>query len=464
MRTLVLIGYLLLFVESGAMGQSLCLNSQLNSQNQQEINAEKSYSGLTAGQIYTLSFDVTSIDPTINLLVDDGNSLQSISIANTATYTFNLQPSGTSAVLMVQSITGKKQPRFICLDNLHLESVSQQVTTVVYKEPVNDYRYAFNGQEKDDEIAGLGNSNTATFWQYDSRLGRRWNLDPKPNSSISSYATFANNPIRFADPLGDTIKGNDAAMAKYEAFKQDLLGKITNTQELLDRAQVSLKGAMNKKEAREANRNISSLTHRLSVYNAAQSELSVLENSTQVYLLTLSNDVGSAKGGFIKYKPSKRIEGVLYEDVLQVNINLSAGNPFAKMAHEFKHAYQFDSYQITFDQSNTPAFDYLNVADEVEAYRRQWFFEPLQNPDKTPVLSYSLINREWVLNRSEVYQKLRDTPTPQSTVSKEVLARMKAHNLKTYNAQMSSDFEFYNWRTVGNMVYYRGWKQDLKIK
>lgn len=44
------------------------------------------------------------------------------------------------------------------------------------------------------------------FWQYDSRLGRRWNQDPKPNPSISNYATFANNPVMFTDYLGDTVK------------------------------------------------------------------------------------------------------------------------------------------------------------------------------------------------------------------------------------------------------------------
>jgi hypothetical protein len=35
------------------------------------------------------------------------------------------------------------------------------------------YRYGFNGQEKDDEIAGSGNSYTAEYWQYVTRLGRR---------------------------------------------------------------------------------------------------------------------------------------------------------------------------------------------------------------------------------------------------------------------------------------------------
>jgi RHS repeat-associated protein len=70
------------------------------------------------------------------------------------------------------------------------------------------YRYGFNGQEKDNEVAGSGNSYTAEFWQYDPRLGRRFNIDPKPNPTISVYACFANNPIVFTDPNGDTVKYN----------------------------------------------------------------------------------------------------------------------------------------------------------------------------------------------------------------------------------------------------------------
>jgi hypothetical protein len=68
------------------------------------------------------------------------------------------------------------------------------------------YRWGMNGQEKVDEIKGSGNHYTAMFWEYDSRLGRRWNQDPKPNPSISNYTAFANNPIWYSDPLGDTIK------------------------------------------------------------------------------------------------------------------------------------------------------------------------------------------------------------------------------------------------------------------
>ena len=63
--------------------------------------------------------------------------------------------------------------------------------------------YGFNGQRKDNEIYGEGNSYTAEFWQYDSRLGRRWNIDPKTYPTHSAYLTFNNNPIFYADPLGE---------------------------------------------------------------------------------------------------------------------------------------------------------------------------------------------------------------------------------------------------------------------
>ncbi|MCF8447712.1 MAG: hypothetical protein K9H61_12015, partial [Bacteroidia bacterium] len=69
---------------------------------------------------------------------------------------------------------------------------------------VSEYSFGFNGQEKDDEVSGAGNTMTAEFWEYDTRLGRRWNLDPKPNSSLSSYSCFLNNPICVIDANGDT--------------------------------------------------------------------------------------------------------------------------------------------------------------------------------------------------------------------------------------------------------------------
>ena len=74
---------------------------------------------------------------------------------------------------------------------------------------IGGYRYFFNGQEADNEVFGEVANYTAEFWQYDSRLGRRWNLDWIYKPFASNYAAFANNPVWFADPSGlDTISMN----------------------------------------------------------------------------------------------------------------------------------------------------------------------------------------------------------------------------------------------------------------
>jgi hypothetical protein len=65
---------------------------------------------------------------------------------------------------------------------------------------VEKYRYGMNTQEKDDEI--FEGAFTAEFWEYDSRVGRRWNNDPVVYEWQSPYACFNNNPIYFADPRG----------------------------------------------------------------------------------------------------------------------------------------------------------------------------------------------------------------------------------------------------------------------
>jgi hypothetical protein len=84
----------------------------------------------------------------------------------------------------------------------------------------SSYRYGMNTQEKDSEIAeGIM---TATFWEYDSRIGRRWNIDPVVKEWESGYVTFEDNPIEFSDILGDTPSVNcptcDKAKGAIAAF------------------------------------------------------------------------------------------------------------------------------------------------------------------------------------------------------------------------------------------------------
>lgn len=72
----------------------------------------------------------------------------------------------------------------------------------------NQYRYGFNGQEKDDEVKGDKNSVDFEARIYDSRLGRWLSVDPDLSllPSISPYNFVLNSPNLFCDPNGKYSK------------------------------------------------------------------------------------------------------------------------------------------------------------------------------------------------------------------------------------------------------------------
>ena len=115
---------------------------------------------------------------------------------------------GTDAVLRLKlSLTGRKLDVYQLSYSRIVKSAQTYVALSCDTDGVFDasYRFGFNGQMKDNEIAGTGNHNTAEFWEYDTRLGRRWNLDPVTKEWESSYITFYDNTIFSSDE-----KGNDA--------------------------------------------------------------------------------------------------------------------------------------------------------------------------------------------------------------------------------------------------------------
>ena len=68
----------------------------------------------------------------------------------------------------------------------------------------NQYRYGFQGQEKDDEIKGEGNSVNFEFRMHDPRLGRFFAIDPlfKEYPWNSPYAFSENDVIRCVELEG----------------------------------------------------------------------------------------------------------------------------------------------------------------------------------------------------------------------------------------------------------------------
>ena len=93
------------------------------------------------------------------------------------------------------------------------------------------YRYGFNGQEGDDEVAGEGNSYDFGARIYDSRLGRWMSVDPlmKKYPSLSAYSFVGNCPILFIDPDGriiDLSKLSDSHKALYNT----MLAKLSKSE------------------------------------------------------------------------------------------------------------------------------------------------------------------------------------------------------------------------------------------
>ncbi len=66
----------------------------------------------------------------------------------------------------------------------------------------NNYQY--NGIEVVEDF-GL-HVNHAQFRTLDPQTGTWWQIDPKPVYTNSNYTAMANNPIRYSDVLGDTIR------------------------------------------------------------------------------------------------------------------------------------------------------------------------------------------------------------------------------------------------------------------
>jgi hypothetical protein len=128
---------------------------------------------------------------------------------SSGTYTISFTPTQSSVQLSIAYSYFNMNANTLCftLDSVNYQQQSASVSStqlVQVCNKINDgYRFGYNGQEKVDEIAGAGNHTTAEFWEYDTRLGRRWNRDPVVKPWESSYACFANNPIWYSDVNGD---------------------------------------------------------------------------------------------------------------------------------------------------------------------------------------------------------------------------------------------------------------------
>ncbi len=248
-----------------------------------------------------------------------------------------------------------------------------------------EYVFGFNGMEKDDEIAGTGNSYTAEFWQYDSRLGRRWNNDPVVKEWESSYAAFANNPIWFVDPMG-----NDTSFADNKT-KDQINETYNNAKNKINELDNQLKG-LDKNKNKEEYQNI--LNQKNELCDILNDFDNIINSKQMFFYRGIENPEKAKRGGKTSYdEENKRYE-----------IQFKFGNSHT-IVHENKHGNQHLDGRLKY-------YDYM---DEVEAFQKGEDFRQFIKNDKdimndAQIKNYVIkeysknktINKEFIQQRSIV--------------------------------------------------------------
>lgn len=104
-----------------------------------------------------------------------------------------------------------------------------------------DYRYGYQGSEKDNELKGEANSYTTHYRMLDPRVGKWMSRDPKETAFESPYASMSNNPILFNDILGDSIK------TKFYDVNKEKLNFVPNRVQKMFNEEYGIKVGYNSK-------------------------------------------------------------------------------------------------------------------------------------------------------------------------------------------------------------------------
>lgn len=161
------------------------------------------------GYVNQLTIDVASVTGDWLAVVEEQVNGQWVQIANKSittpepvslTYTptasalrLSIFDNGLGGVIHSMGIYGYSFQRYVYTPTNMLVQVCDEVD--------DKYRFGFNGKEKDNEWAGLGNHQDYGFRLYDTRIGRFKGVDPLTSKfpMLTPYQFSSNNPIWFID-------------------------------------------------------------------------------------------------------------------------------------------------------------------------------------------------------------------------------------------------------------------------
>jgi RHS repeat-associated protein len=284
------------------------------------------------------------------------------------------------------------------------------------------YRFGFNTQEKDDEVYGKGNVTTAEFWEYDARLGRRWNLDPIIKPDISLYSVFGNKPIVMIDPDGKTDYYNN----KGKKIASDGINNGVKKLVLSRQTAKKIKAATT-----EYLKAINEDTYRDIVDMPSKSEVAAMQKSwnntekpskhlerghEEGFVSGGGNDIQESKPGVISEKPE------LPELNEVIKQRISENKPIKLVVHTHTPILTGDNY-MSANPSGTPGQD----ADKGD-FPNAAITEKETGNDK---IEFAVIGLNWNMPNDGSGQPLRDfKPTVTYYDSKGIKGSIKLNKLE----------------------------------
>lgn len=226
-----------------------------------------------------------------------------------------------------------------------------------------NFRFGYQGSEKDNEINGSGNSYTTQYRILDVRIGRWFSMDPKGMHGESPYSSMGNNPVWHNDILGDIF--DKKSQPKVDEYKVQLAGRETEVNNSISTTKDLIKNSTDPSKTKELQSQLTDLQAQQTQVVNAKTEIAAMEKSPQLF------KIGSTTGkeSFTTY--DKKDKAVVF------NIASGAASKFASLGHEFKHGFQFLEGKLSFNNQNPPGPGQLyDLEDEEEAYKRQYALSP----------------------------------------------------------------------------------------
>ena len=224
--------------------------------------------------------------------------------------------------------------------------------------------FMFGGKE----FIGMHGLNEYDFnaRMYDPWLMRTQTMDPMAEKYawISPYAFCNNNTARYTDPTGMIF--TDRAWGKVKYFLSDISKRIARNAAGIEKATALINGGgLSDKEIRKLQRKINRLTDNNTELEAARGEIAILKASDQTYDIhtdnfTSTNESAIGGAGF-NFKNNN------------FEIKLPSTGGLSMLAHELKHAYQFEIGELSTGEFKDGQ-PYYDQSDEVAAYARGALF------------------------------------------------------------------------------------------